>query len=130
MNLKNIAGLLFILVSMTWGCSQNAPAETEKSTTKENVKQDAEQALEKVVVPPVNVNATIDANATSGPDTYGRLPGDEHYGHSHAPQNEGQGSPANTPQFSPATGAPTIPATGPDAYGRSPGHEHYGHDHE
>ena len=53
-----------------------------------------------------------------GTDSFGRAPGDEHFGHNH-PSNQGHGSPA----------APAPTGTGPDKFGRQPGAEHYGHDH-
>jgi hypothetical protein len=130
MKLQYIAGLLLIMTSLIWGCSQSAPEETEESQSEQVIEQTEAPSLEKKDITPVTSEPAADTAATDGPDQYGRMPGDEHYGHAHAPKDETQGNPA-----SPAVGAPfaspAAPASGePDKYGRNPGEEHYGHDHE
>ena len=115
---------------MTWGCSQNAAEETEVKRSDEVLKTEPIQSLEKEDISPVEVEAAVEVGAPGGvdasaaPDAYGRQPGDEHYGHSHAPQASQGSGPQITP---PGTAAP---ASGPDAYGRQPGDEHYGHSHD
>ena len=65
--------------------------------------------------------------ANGEPDQYGRLPGDEHYGHNHPPQNQQQTIQPPTQQLN--TQQPNL-SGGPDKFGRNPGDEHYGHDHQ
>jgi hypothetical protein len=124
MNLKHSAGLLFILLSLTWGCNQNAAEETEVSPSEEVRDQAPVQSPEKKEVPPMEIDASGGVNASGTPDAFGRQPGDEHYGHSHATQENQTNSPVIAPS---GTVAPT---GGPDAFGRQPGEEHYGHSHE
>ncbi len=57
------------------------------------------------------------------------MPGDEHYGHGHAPKADQPANATGIQQGAPAEiAAPQF--GGLDKYGRQPGDEHYGHDHE
>lgn len=92
---------MFIMASVTWSCNQDS------SGNKQNSKKVQQQTQ-----PPVKLETP-----SGVPDQHGRKPGDQHYGHSHAPGEHGK--------------ANTQPANGePDSRGRKPGDQHYGHDHD
>ncbi len=61
---------------------------------------------------------SVAATAAPAGDKFGRLPGDQHFGHDHPTQ--GAASPPGQ----------AASASGPDALGRAPGSEHYGHNHQ
>ena len=140
MKLQHIAGLLFILISLTWGCNQNAAEETEVDSSEQVLEKEKAPSPENKELKPFEVEVPGAADASGGgtasgePDQYGRIPGDEHYGHGHAPDNDQPGNQVAAPTGAPfATGAPATgapAATGPDKFGRNPGDAHYGHDHE
>jgi len=93
------------MVSVTWGCNQDS------SGNKQNSKKEVQQQTQ----PPVKLETP-----SGVPDQHGRKPGDQHYGHSHAP---GEHQPAGQTNTQPAAGQP-------DSRGRKPGDQHYGHDHD
>jgi len=109
MKFIKIACIIFLVTSITWGCTQSGDKESSGN------KQDPK--VEKVQ-PPVLQDAP-----TGEADKFGRQPGDQHYGHDHAPADKQLNTPTNTQPATP-------PAGGPDKYGRNPGDQHYGHDHE
>ena len=119
------------MISLTWGCSESAPEETEANQTEQVIEQTEAPILEKKDITPVTIDpAAAEAAAASGPDEYGRMPGDEHFGHAHAPKDATQATQASPTGAAPFA-SPITPASGePDKYGRNPGDEHYGHDHE
>ena len=110
MNIKKIAGIICIMTFVIWGCKQNAD---EKQSNQPSLK--SQQVPEPVPQQQVPVQTQTQ---TGEADQYGRLPGDEHYGHSHS--TEIQQNQLNTQQNL---------NSGADQYGRLPGDEHYGHDH-
>lgn len=109
-----IACIIFIVASITWGCAESS-SEKKSSGNKKDTKQ---EQVKTSAQPPV-----LQTTPSGEVDSHGRKPGDQHYGHNHAP-NEAHKQPVqpNTPQ--------ATPAGGPDKYGRNPGDAHYGHDHE
>jgi len=113
MKVKKIASILFITASITWGCNQSGSEEKESNGNEEGSKLEQVQVPEKVQAPVQNEAQSGDA------DQYGRLPGDQHYGHDH---------PVETQQNQTNTQQQNLNG-GPDKYGRNPGDEHYGHDH-
>lgn len=112
MNLKKIVGLTFLLIPLFWACNEG--------TSEEQKEQNSPEVQEV----PVQNDAALEL------DSYGRKPGDEHYGHDHPPLDQ-QGNPGEiqveTPGSTTSTPAPTSGEA--DSYGRMPGHAHYGHDH-
>lgn len=111
MKSAKLIGIAFVAASILWGCneSQERP-QPEKSLRDGQVQSSGQQET-----------------PSGEADEYGRMPGDEHYGHDHPPQDQQQtnaaqqGTPGQT-QSAPQDGEP-------DQYGRMPGHAHYGHDH-
>lgn len=116
MKFKIITSLLFVSLSITWGCNQSSSGEKETSETEQPPQEEQVQTLEQPETPPIEVDASGE------PDQYGRKPGDQHYGHDHPPQDAQQQIQTNTQQETPPSGEP-------DKHGRKPGEEHYGHDH-
>jgi len=97
---------MFIVASITCGCTQSGDSGNKLDPKKEQAQKPVQQT-----------------SPTGEVDKHGRKPGDQHYGHDHAPGQHQPANQLNTPQTTP-------PAGGPDKYGRNPGDPHYGHDHE
>jgi len=114
MKVKKIASIMFIVTGMliTWGCNPGS-SEEKKSSVNKQAQKPAQPAQSPV----------LQETSSGEVDKFGRKPGDQHYGHDHAPASQQQtGSPLNT--------QPATPSGGPDKFGRNPGDQHYGHDHE
>jgi len=116
MKFKKIACIMFLVGSITWGCTQSGEKESsdKQSSKKEQVKPPVQQTQ----------SPQVESTPSGEVDQFGRKPGDPHYGHGHAPGEAHQqpASPANTQEAAP-TGEP-------DSRGRKPGDPHYGHDHD
>lgn len=112
MKLKNFTPILLITLALIWACNQSDAEKKANTGNEQNTKQEQVKTTNQQAPP------------TGEVDEYGRKPGDEHYGHNHAPQdNSQQGSQTTTKQATPTGGEP-------DKFGRKPGDEHYGHDHQ
>jgi len=131
MKFSNIAGILFIVTLITWGCNESESGEQEGDVIEQ---APIEQAPKKEQV---QLNEQLDAPSGEA-DKYGRMPGEEHYGHDHAPRdqqqddqtNAQQGIQTSTQQDDQTNAEQETPSGEPDKFGRLPGEEHYGHDHE
>ena len=113
MMIRKIVSIIIIATSITWGCNQGGSGKTESNGNEHVQKEEQVQTPVQQETQPL------------GLDTYGRKPGNEHYGHDHppaGPQDQQQQIQTN-PQQESASGEP-------DEYNRVPGDEHYGHDHQ
>ncbi len=124
MKVKNISGLILIMTLVIWSCNNSSSSDADRPSLKQDDPTQTQQTT------PTNTEQielkTPQQNTTQAgePDQYGRLPGDEHYGHNHPPQDQQQTIQPNiNTQQNNLNG-------GPDKYGRNPGDEHYGHDHQ
>jgi len=119
MKVEKIVGIILILTCFTWGCNQgessgNESNESKKETVGESIPLPVQidtSSVEQVQLPVQQESPLGEA------DAFGRKPGDEHYGHSHGPQDQ---QPSTQPN--PLVGEA-------DKYGRKPGDEHYQHEH-
>ena len=118
MKFKKITGILFIMITVTWGCNQSGSVENEGNGNEQDPKEEQVQLPEQQEAPSGEV------------DKYGRKSGDEHYGHDHPPQEKQQEIQANVQQDDQTNTQQETPSGEVDKYGRKPGDEHYGHDHE
>ena len=110
MQFKKFTGVIILILLVIWGCEQSGE---QKSSVNEKVAPQQE----KVETPKQQTTPT----STGEVDKFGRKPGDAHYGHNHASDNQAQ----------PKTNAAQKPAAGEvDKFGRKPGDAHYGHGHE
>lgn len=119
MRTKKIASILLIVASISWGCKSNSSTDNE-SIDKEQVQQ-TEQVQQKEKIQ-LKEQVQQEKSPSGEPDQYGRKPGDQHYGHNHAPAGQQPENKTNT-QPQNTTGEP-------DKFGRKPGDPHYGHNHE
>lgn len=117
-----LGALLIVAVYFAFikGDNDGKAKEVTKSLKSDDVNNQNTTTNPVTIQPPVQ-NTTTPANGE--PDEYGRLPGDEHYGHSHPPQDQ-----QNQTTITPPSTQQNLEG-GPDKYGRNPGEEHYGHDH-
>ncbi len=107
MTTKKIASIiLFIVVSISWGCNSSSPEKKEQVQQKEQLKAPEKKASQSGEV-----------------DKFGRKKGDPHYGHNHS-SSEPHKSP-NQAKSNQATTSGEV-----DKFGRKPGDPHYGHNHE
>jgi len=127
MKFRNVTCLI-VIISMVMACGQSTP-DSESNNVSNNSKQ--VPTLQKAAEKP---ELQLDTKTAGEPDSYGRMPGDAHYGHDHPIRADEKQQP--TVQTSPAGAVPAaVPAGqptdgGPDKYGRMPGDAHYGHNHE
>ena len=113
-------GIGFLATALFIGCNESETEQKDNKKTKTSPQVQQQKS-------PVQDTAVAPAGQA---DAYGRMPGEEHYGHEHGPMDQQQQSnQLNTqPQIKP--NIQSTPQTGgPDSYGRQPGHEHYGHNH-
>jgi len=114
MKVIKIACILFIVASITWGCSESG--EKQSSGIKQGAKkQQVQKPAQKAQSP------QLQTTQSGEPDKFGRKPGEQHYGHDHA---------SDAPHTPPTNTQQATPAGEPDKFGRKPGDQHYGHDHE
>ena len=110
MKVKKIVSLVIVATSIIWGCNQSSSGEQESNGNEQSPKKELIKAPERQEAP------------SGEADKYGRKPGEEHYGHDHAPQGQQQDNQAKTQQDTVSVGV--------DQFGRKPGDEHYGHTHQ
>ncbi|MCA1764356.1 MAG: hypothetical protein ABR574_00815 [Cryomorphaceae bacterium] len=116
MDLKKYLGIALMAVAL-WSCGENEPKKQKSNDVDKSPKQEQKSA------------PAQDAAPSGEADEYGRMPGDEHYGHDHPPASQQQQQ--DNPMFQKKE-APTgedLKNGEADEYGRMPGDEHYGHNH-
>ena len=133
MNIKKLTGILVLIAVITWSCNQSSGEGESKVIGKGVEKEQPQTSGDKTPVPQQNVQTTSPQTtpAAGELDQYGRKPGDQHYGHSHAPKDQAATNEGSPVQTNPAQSSPlqSTPTGEPDQYGRMPGDEHYGHTH-
>ena len=117
MKVKRIVCVALFVASLAWGCNQSGSDLQESNEIEQSTQEEREPVQEQQKQIPGQ-----QAAPSGEADEYGRMPGDEHYGHNHPPQDQQPLDTTNQLQQETKPGEA-------DKYGRMPGDEHYGHDH-